>query len=183
MQKMKKDTLGLKNSLCFITVLFIFLSVSSCQQQNIKYYMAETLFQEFKMTSEYHEDINSYKQAFDLKISNLNSQLDSLKYNFKYESDEKNKKLLYYKISDFQKSIDKTLEDGRNVLQQKVEKGDAEIWLRINKYLGEYCKAENIDLLIDVGNIVTTPYYNKENDITEACSNFINTKYDAILKN
>ena len=179
---MKKDILGLKSSLSFTTILFVLLSVVSCNQQSIRYYKAETLFQEFKMASEYHEDINAYQQAFDLKITNLNSQLDSLKYQFKAETNEESKKLLYFKISDFQKSIDKTIENGGAVLQQKIEQGDTEIWSRINNYLTEYCKAENIDLLIDVGNVVATPYYNKEHDITEACANYINVKYDAILK-
>lgn len=183
MQKMKNDILGLKNSLSFITLLLILLSTSSCSQQSIRYYKAESLFQKFKMTSEYHEEINAYQQAFDLKITNLSTQLDSLKHQFKDESDEKSKKLLYYKISDFQKSIEKTIENGELVLQQKIEDGDTKIWLRINNDLAEYCKTENIDLLIDVGNIVATPYYNADHDITELCSNYINTRYDAILKN
>ena len=179
---MKKGTFDLKNKSLIFAVFVILFSVISCNQQEIRFYKAEQVFHQFEMTTEYHDDLNAYKNAFEQRMQNFENQLDSLKRDFKVETDEKSKQLLYFKIADFQKSFDKELENGQNVLQQKIEKGDQEIWTRINSYLAEYCKEQNIHLLMDVGNMVTTPYYDKTHDLTEECSTYINKKYNEVLK-
>ena len=179
---MKKDIFDLKNRLSLFVLFLVLVLTTSCSKQEIKFYKAEEVFNEFNMTSEYHKDIEEYKRAFDSKVINLTTQLDSLKRDFKVEADEKNKQLLYYKIADFKKSLEKVIEKGELVLMQKVEQGDEEIWARINLYLADYCKEQKIHLLIDVGNVITTPYYDKAHDLTKDCSNYINKKYNEVLK-
>lgn len=180
---MKKDILDLKNKWSLtILVITLFSFVSCNQQQDIEFYKAEDVFKQFKMTKEYREDISAYKKALDLKILNFENQLDSLKHDFKLETEEKEKQTLYYKIADFQNSLDKELEKAELTLQQKIEMGDQEIWARINTYLAEFCKEKNIHLLMDVGNVVSTPYYNESHDLTEECTTYINKKYDEVLK-
>lgn len=178
---MRKGIFDLKNS-TFVLGLFLFMvTLTSCNQQDIKFYKANVVFNEFKMTSEYHDEIEGYQQAFDQRIQGFTTQLDSLKRDFKVETDEKRKKLLYYKISDFQQSLDKELEKGELVLQQKVKTGDEEIWKRLQKYLSDYCKEKNVHLLVDVGSVVATPYYDEDHDITEECSKYINKRYNEVL--
>lgn len=183
MQKMRKDIFDLKNKIALIFSLVGVFTLMSCNKQEIRFYKAEDLFHQFKMTTEYNDDIKAYTEAIDLRIKNFETQLDSLKRDFKVETNEKEKQLLYYKIADFQNSVDKEVEKSQLMLQQKIENGDKEIWSRINTYLAEYCQERNIDLLLNVSNVVSTPYYKETHDLTEECSSYINKKYDEVLKN
>lgn len=161
----KYNLLGIINSTILIAIVTAGVFYLTSKKESIAYVDNVKLFNGFNMT-------NDIKVIEEKKIKDKSLKLDSI---YRILQKEKNQetdqaKRLIIQLNRGQQELEQIQNNYKNNLTQDV-------WNRLNEYIGEYAKTNNIEMILGTSGNGNVMYSENQRDITDFILEFSNSKY------